>query len=289
VRFSSFKRGRARGLAVIDGAGKLRGLMAGDDDFPGELPALIAGGHGALAAAAQRLQAGAPIDERDIEFLPPLGQPPKIICVGLNYAEHSREGGFEPPTYPTIFGRFNSSLVGHRQPLVRPRVSQQFDYEGEMVAVIGRGGRHIPKASALEHVIGYSIFNDASVRDYQLRTPQWTIGKNFDGTGAFGPWLITADELPPGASGLKLQTRLQGQIVQSASTSDLIFDVATLVSLLSVAFTLECGDVIVTGTPSGVGVARKPPLFMKPGETCEVEIEGIGTLINPIADEADGH
>jgi 2-keto-4-pentenoate hydratase/2-oxohepta-3-ene-1,7-dioic acid hydratase in catechol pathway len=185
-----------------------------------------------------------------------------------------------------VFARFSSSLIGHKAPLIRPRVSAQFDYEGELVAVIGRSGRRIPKAEALDHVVGYSIFNDASVRDYQLRTTQWTVGKNFDGTGAFGPWLVTPDELPPGASGLKLQTRLQGQVVQQASTADLIFDIAALVSLLSEAFTLEAGDVIVTGTPSGVGFARKPPLFMKAGDTCEVEIEGIGTLINPVVDEA---
>lgn len=286
MRFLAFKRGQQRGLAVADSAGKLRGLLSNETQYPGDLAGLIAAGHEALAAAGKRLLAGSAIDERGIVVLPPLEQPPKIVCIGLNYAEHTREGGFEPPSYPTIFGRFNSSLVGHRQPLIRPRVSQQFDYEGEMVAVIGRGGRHIAKSAALDHVIGYSIFNDASVRDYQMRTPQWTIGKNFDGTGAFGPWFVTADELPRGATGLKLQTRLQGTIVQSASTSDLIFDVATLVSLLSDAFTFETGDVIVTGTPSGVGFARKPPLFMKPGDVCEVEIEGLGTLINPIADEA---
>jgi len=286
MRFLAFRRGTQRGLAVADSGGQLRGLMAGEPHFPGELAALIAAGPDALAAAGKRLLAGSAIDDPDIVVLPPLEQPPKIVCIGLNYADHSREGGFEPPTYPTVFGRFNSSLIGHRQPLIRPRVSQAFDYEGELVAIIGRGGRHIEKAKALDHVIGYSIFNDASVRDYQMRTPQWTIGKNFDGTGAFGPWLVTADELPRGATGLKLQTRLQGTVVQSTSTKDLIFDVATLVSLLSEAFTFETGDVIVTGTPAGVGFARKPPLFMKPGDVCEVEIEGIGTLVNPVADEA---
>ena len=209
----------------------------------------------------------------------------KIICVGLNYTEHARESECARPDYPTIFARFNSSLVGHRAPLVRPRVSEQFDFEGELVAVIGRGGRRIPKEHALAHVIGYSIFNDASVRDYQVRTSQWTMGKNFDGTGAFGPWLVSADDLPPGATGLRLQTRLRGEVVQDATTADLIFDVATLISVISEVMTLNSGDLIVTGTPAGVGVARKPQLFMKAGDVCEVKIEGIGTLVNDVVDE----
>jgi len=137
-------------------------------------------------------------------------------------------------------------------------------------------------------VAGYSLFNDASIRDYQFKSPQWTVGKNFDGTGAFGPWLVTADELPPGCRGLRLQTRLNGEVVQSASTDDLVFDVATLVSVLSEAFTLEAGDIIVTGTPSGVGLARKPPLWMKPGDVCEVELEGLGVLRNAVVDQEAG-
>jgi 2-keto-4-pentenoate hydratase/2-oxohepta-3-ene-1,7-dioic acid hydratase in catechol pathway len=151
--------------------------------------------------------------------------------------------------------------------------------------VIGKGGRHISHADALDHVVGYSIFNDASIRDYQFKSPQWTVGKNFDDTGAFGPVLATADELPPGAKGLKLQTRLNGIVVQEASTSDMVFDVATLIATISEAITLKAGDVIVTGTPSGVGLGRKPPLFMKAGDVVEVEIEGIGVLTNPIVDE----
>jgi acylpyruvate hydrolase len=151
--------------------------------------------------------------------------------------------------------------------------------------VIGKGGRHIPAAAALDHVIGYSIFNDVSVRDYQFKTPQWTVGKNFDDTGAFGPSLVTADELPPGCKGLLLQTRLNGEVVQSASTDDMVFDVATLIAVISEAITLRSGDVIVAGTPSGVGVSRKPPLFMKPGDIVEVEIDKIGILSNPIIEE----
>jgi 2-keto-4-pentenoate hydratase/2-oxohepta-3-ene-1,7-dioic acid hydratase in catechol pathway len=218
-------------------------------------------------------------------MLPPLPVPGKIICVGLNYVDHSIESGFVPPDYPTIFTRFASSLVGAGAPIIRPRVSTQLDYEGEMVAVIGTGGRHIPEENALDHVIGYSIFNDASVRDYQKKAPQWTIGKNFDGTGAFGPYLVTADELPRGGKGLHIQTRLNGQLVQDASTNDMVFSVAKLISILSEAITLSPGDVIVSGTPAGVGMARKPPLFMKHGDLCEIEIEGIGVLRNPVQDE----
>ena len=190
------------------------------------------------------------------------------------------------PDYPTLFARFPSSLIAHDKPIVRPRVSDKLDYEGELVAVIGKGGRYIPRAAALSHVCGYSIFNDGSIRDFQLRTPQWTVGKNFDNTGPFGPIFVSADELPPGAHGLKIETRLNGRVMQSATTADLIFDVATLVALISEAMTLEPGDLIITGTPAGVGAARKPPVFMKAGDICEVEIEGIGILRNPIADEA---
>jgi 2-keto-4-pentenoate hydratase/2-oxohepta-3-ene-1,7-dioic acid hydratase in catechol pathway len=207
-----------------------------------------------------------------------------VICVGLNYRDHSAESGFKQPDYPTLFSRFNSSLIAHGAPIVRPLVSTQLDYEGELVAVIGKGGRHIPRESALDHVIGYSIFNDASIRDYQFKSPQWTVGKNFDDTGAFGPALVTTDELPPGAADLKLQTRLNGVVVQEASTTDMVFDVATLIAIISEAITLRAGDVIVTGTPSGVGLGRKPPLFMKAGDVVEVEIEKIGVLSNPIVD-----
>jgi 2-keto-4-pentenoate hydratase/2-oxohepta-3-ene-1,7-dioic acid hydratase in catechol pathway len=222
-----------------------------------------------------------------LRILPPLARAPKYICVGLNYIDHAKESPYkDKPQYPSFFPRFASSIVGPEEPIVRPKVSSELDYEGELVAVLGRGGRYIPRSNALDHVFGYSIFNEASLRDYQFKSSQWTAGKNFDGTGAFGPVLVTADELPPGAAGLKLETRLNGKTVQSASTSDMIFPVAELVHLASEFMTLEPGDVIVTGTPAGVGFARKPQLFMKDGDVCEVEIEGIGILRNPIRNEA---
>lgn len=287
MRFVAFRDVRGTGLAVLSpDDGEYFGLHVEDVGYTGDLLTLLRGGRARLSDAHRRLWAGEQLDPETIEFLPPIPQPGKIICVGLNYADHSAESGFKQPDYPTLFGRFNSSLIGHKAPLIRPRVSDQLDYEGEVVAVVGKGGRHIAKAAALEHIAGYSVFNEASVRDFQVKAPQWTVGKNFDGTGAFGPAFVTADELPLGAKGLKLETRLNGQIVQSASTSDIVFDVASLVSIISEAISLEPGDLIVTGTPAGVGLARKPPLYMKPGDICEVEVEGLGILVNPVAQEA---
>ena len=285
MKFVSFSREGQRGLAVETDKGVLRGWCLGDAGYVGDLRWLIAAGSEALKQAGAALACGPVVDPSPITFLPPISELEKIVCIGLNYREHAAKSHVAPPEHPTVFARFASSLVGHGAPLIRPRISTQFDFEGELVAVIGAPGRHIARAQALDHVAGYSIFNDGSVRDIQQRTSQWTLGKNFDGTGAIGPCFVTADELPPGARGLRLTTRLNGEAMQNASTDDLIFDVATLVADLSVAFTLMPGDIIVTGTPSGVGVARSPQLFMQPGDVCEVEIEGIGTLRNPVEDE----
>jgi acylpyruvate hydrolase len=285
MRFIRFEVGKNEGLAIERG-GRGCGLIASDPGYPGGLDLLVRKGFPALEAAAEALEGGREIDLSAVSRLPPLCAPEKVICVGLNYRDHSAESGFNQPDYPTLFGRFNSSLIGDGAPIVRPYVSDQLDFEGELVAVIGKGGRNIPRAAALDHIIGYSIFNDGSIRDYQFKTPQWTIGKNFDDTGAFGPVFVTADELPAGCKGLRLETRLNGEVVQSASTSDMVFDVATLVATISEAITLRSGDIIVTGTPSGVGVSRKPPLFMKPGDRVEVEIEKIGVLSNPIVAQA---
>ena len=285
MRFLTFKSKGEEGLGILDSSGEVRGLLAGDPRFPGNLDELVGESDEAVHAAGKLLLTGKVFDQQTITLLPPLSASAKIICIGLNYAAHTQEGGFEPQTYPAVFTRFNSSLIGHRAPLVRPRVSDKLDYEGEMVAVIGRGGRYIDKADPLSHVIAYSVFNDGSIRDYQMKTAQWTVGKNFDGTGAFGPHLVTHDEVPSGAGGLRVQTRLNGRVMQDGSTSDLIFDVATLISLLSEACTLQPGDLLVTGTPAGVGFTRKPPVFMKSGDVCEVEVEGVGTLVNPVADD----
>jgi acylpyruvate hydrolase len=283
VRFFHFHANHRDGLA-IEANGSARGLCADQASYPGDLDELVGGGAEALAAAAKILASAPLVDCAKLALLTPLRRPQKVICVGLNYREHSAEAGLKQPDYPARFGRFNSSLI-HGAPIVRPRASSQLDFEGELVAIIGKPGRNIAAADALDHVIGYSIFNDASIRDYQFKSPQWTVGKNFDDTGAFGPCLVTADELPPGGRGLRLQTRLNGKVVQDASTEDMVFDVASLIAIISEAMTLQSGDIIVTGTPSGVGLSRKPPLFMRAGDLIEVEIEKIGILSNPIVEE----
>ncbi|MDT7532900.1 fumarylacetoacetate hydrolase family protein [Sphingobium sp. SA2] len=280
MRLAKVSKNGQTGLAVDTGAG-VKALFG--DAALYDLDALIAQGGGALTQAGYAVVAGGKdVAIDDLTFLPPLIKAPKILCLGLNYKDHAAEGGFQVPEFPTVFGRFNSSLIGHGAPIIKPPCSDQLDYEAEMVAVVGKGGKDIAKEDALSHIVAYSVFNDGSIRDYQLKTPQWTVGKNFDDTGAFGPWLVTADELPAGGAGLKIETRLNGQTVQSANTSDMVFDVVDTVALLSTCFTLEAGDVLVMGTPSGIGLARNPPLFMKDGDVCEVEIEKIGLLVNPI-------
>ena len=284
MRFASIKRNGIEGTGLVTGD-RAKVCWVNTATYPGSLDDLVKGGMPALQAAGIQLATGEDVALSDVELLPPLRRASKLICIGLNYADHSKESGFATPTYPAIFSRYNSSLMGHGAPMVRPKVSEQLDFEGELAVIIGKGGRHIPVESALDHVIGYSVFNDGSVRDYQMKSTQWTIGKNFDDTGAFGPTLVTADELPLGAKGLKIETRLNGVVVQSSNIDHMIFDVATLISLLSVAHALEPGDVIVSGTPAGVGMARKPQLWMKPGDVCEVEIEKVGLLRSPITAE----
>lgn len=275
--------GVRRGDEVID-------LRIAAPEMPRDMNALLALGSNGLMTIQRAIERAPAVAVRSVaglEWLVPVPAPEKIICIGMNYAEHIKEAPtpHEVPKYPVVFLRQAGSLVAHNQALRRPLCSDQFDFEGELVCVIGRGGRHISKADALSHVAGYSLFNDASVRDYQFKSSQWTVGKNFDASGAFGPELITADELPEGARGLRLRTVLNGQTVQDASTSDMIFDIATQISLMSVAMTLMPGDVIVTGTPSGVGIGRKPPLWMKHGDICTVSVEGVGTLSNHVLDE----
>lgn len=228
---------------------------------------------------------GETVEPGEESYLPVMTLPGKIICVGLNYADHTRESNYVQPDYPTVFPRFNSSLLAHNQPIILPKLSNTLDYEGELAVVLKSGGRYINKAQALECVAGYALFNDASVREYQFLTPQWTVGKNFDATGAFGPDLVTADELPPGAAGLLLETRVNGETVQSANTRDMVFDVATLIATLSEAITLGAGDVIVTGTPAGVGFGMDPKRFLKEGDVVEVSVEQVGTLRNRIRAE----
>ncbi|WP_422099231.1 fumarylacetoacetate hydrolase family protein [Variovorax sp.] len=266
--------------AVVDGA-----IVT----LPGDMVTLCSRGAAGFAAAAKEA-ASAPATARipfgSAKLLPVVPRPGKIICLGLNYADHAAEGGNQRPDYPSFFLRGASSLVAHGAAIQRPRVSSHLDFEAELAVVIGRTSRHLSEADALEAVAGYACFNDATLRDYQRRTAQWTIGKNFDATGALGPWLVPASELPPGAAGLKIESRLNGTVMQSSNTARMLFPVAETLCLLTEALTLEPGDVIVMGTPAGVGYARKPPVWMKAGDTIEIEIEGIGVLSNPVENEA---
>jgi acylpyruvate hydrolase len=283
MRIVHFETRGVLGIAADEGTG-WHGFTQRDCGFPGTLPELIAQG-GDLLRIGRSLGQSPTIELDAVRLLPPVPVPPKILCVGLNYDDHLEESGLKKPAYPEIFARFATSLIGHQEPIRRPRESKSLDYEAELAVVIGKSGRRIAQEQALDHVAGYSMFNDATIRDFQLRTPQWTIGKNFDGTGAFGPSLVTPDAVPPGARGLRIQGRLNGRVMQDASTDQLIFSVPVLIEMISAAISLERGDVIITGTPGGVGAARKPPVFMKPGDIFEVEIERLGILINSVQDD----
>src|SRR5579863_7033881 len=284
MRIVHFEKAGVLGIAADGGSG-WHGLSARDSGFPGTLPELIARGADLLRTGKDLLPMRA-VDLNAVRILPPVPKPPKILCVGLNYDDHLEESGLKKPVYPEIFARFATSLIAHREPIRQPPESLTLDYEAELAVVIGRRGRRISRDRALDHVAGYSLFNDATIRDFQLRTPQWTMGKNFDGTGAFGPWLVTPDALPPGAHGLRIQGRLNGRVMQDTSTDKLIFGVPALISMISVAMSLEPGDVIITGTPGGVGAARKPPVFMQEGDVFEVEIDGLGVLSNTVQCES---
>lgn len=284
MRLVTFEKDASARLGVL--AGDEIADLSGLAGAPVSLFDLLQAG-GDAVASVKPLQEKAPrLPLSGVKLLPVIPRPGKIICLGLNYAEHAAEGGREKPDYPNFFMRSATTLIGHGAAIPRPRVSEQLDFEAELAAIIGRRvPRHVAKADALSYVAGYACFNDVSVRDYQRRTPQWTIGKNFDGTGPFGPAFVTADELPQGATGLKIESRLNGKIMQSANTRDMIFPVDETIMLLSECMTLEPGDVLVMGTPAGVGFARTPPVWMKAGDTIEVEIEGVGLLSNPVVDE----
>lgn len=269
---------------ILDGSRVIPSAQLGQN-FPPTLMALIAD-----AEAFNRLSQG--WRERssdmtgslltDLDMLPCIQRPGKVICLGVNYIDHAKEGGNQIGDYPAVFLRCSTSLLAHRAPLKVPSISDKLDFEAELAVVIGRAARHVSEQEALSAVFGYACFNDATLRDYQRKTSQWTVGKNFDATGAFGPCLVTSDELPAGCVGLHIESRLNGQVMQSANTADMAFGVARTVSLLSESMTLEPGDVVVMGTPGGVGYARTPPVWMKAGDTIEVEIEGVGVLSNPV-------
>lgn len=267
-----------------------------DATVPADVLALLTLGEPALADARAALDHARALDPAtaaaqllraplaDVGLLPPVPNPPKIICVGRNYAEHAREAGRELSPIPIIFPRFAATLLPDGGALVRPTVSEQFDWEGELAIVIGRRGRHISKEAALDHVAGYSVFNDATIRDFQFRTTQYTAGKNFHASGPFGPALVTRDEVAD-PHALRITTHIDGELQQDGNTRDMLFDIPTIVAHLSEFVELEPGDVIPTGTPAGVGFKRTPPRFLQPGEVVRVEVEGVGVLTNPVVAE----
>ena len=271
----------AYGILKADGVIDLSIRLGGR--FP-TLRALLAGNG---LAEARRLAADleADVDLGDLTFAPVIPTPDKIICVGLNYRDHVAETGRTETPNPALFARFAGSQVGHGQPMVRPRVSDHFDYEGELAVIIGTGGRHISEADALRYVAGYACYNEGSVRDWQMHTSQYLAGKTFAGTGAFGPWMVTSDEIPD-PSALTLETRVNGQVVQHTTTDLMITPVPKLIAYISTILPLLPGDVIVSGTPGGVGAKRTPPLWLKPGDMVEVEISSVGLLSNPVIAEA---
>ena len=249
--------------------------------YPDLRSVLAAGQLSALAEAVDHTL----LDASDLTYLPVIPLPDKILCVGVNYRPHVEEMGRDVPARPVVFVRFAGSVVGHRQSVVRPTVSQQFDYEGELAVIIGKRGRHVKRQAALDHVAGYTCFMDGSVRDWQQHTTQFTPGKNFDRSGAVGPHLVTRDVIPE-PSAMQLKTRVNGEVVQTGRVSELIFDIPDLIEYCSTFTELLPGDLIATGTPGGVGVARTPPLWLQPGDIVEVDVDAVGVLSNPVRDEA---
>lgn len=279
MRLVSFLTGGQPSYGVAEGDGLREAAASFRSRYP-DLRAVLAAN--AVAELGRSLDRRFGIDA--VTLLPPVPNPDKILCVGLNYLSHIRETGREAPRHPSIFVRFPSSVRGHGVPLIRPRVSAQFDFEGELAVVIGKPGRRIAAADAMDHVAGYSAFNDGSIRDFQRHTTQFWPGKSFDDSGSMGPWLVTRDDLPDPAA-QHLRTLLNGEVMQSAPLSDLAFTIPDIIAYVSQVTELLPGDIIATGTPGGVGLFREPPVFMRPGDRIEVEITGIGTLSNPVADE----
>ncbi|HEY3515711.1 MAG TPA: fumarylacetoacetate hydrolase family protein [Gammaproteobacteria bacterium] len=280
MRLASFERKGRPGFGIVvgDGVVDIAARFAGKANSLRETLASFG------LRELERLAGSAPdFGVDDVAFAPVIPDAAaKLLCVGINYMPHIKEMGRERPERPVIFVRFGDSIVGHGQTLLAPRESEQFDFEGELAVVIGKRARRVTRERALDYVAGYSCFNDGSVRDYQRHSGQFTPGKNFHASGAFGPWLVTTDEIPDPRK-LTLTTRLNGAVMQHESVGELCFDVPQLIEYCSLWTQLEPGDVIVTGTPGGVGAGRKPPIWMKAGDTVEVEISGIGTLRNPVA------
>jgi acylpyruvate hydrolase len=285
MKLTTFHKDGKDRLGLIDGEHVIDFNQA-QPQVAADLRLALKSGVDLAAAAKQALVSNADrLPLASLQLSPLIPEPGKIICLGLNYFDHAKEGGRDKPEYPWFFLRAASSLLAPNEDAMLPKVSERLDYEAELAVVIGKTVKHATMDNALDCVFGYSCFNDISVRDYQKKTPQWTIGKNFDKTGGFGPVLVTADALPAGAEGLRIQSRLNGQVMQSANTRDMIWGVAETIKLLTEGLTLEPGDVIIMGTPAGVGQARTPPVWMKHDDVVEIEIENIGLLRNKIKAE----
>jgi 2-keto-4-pentenoate hydratase/2-oxohepta-3-ene-1,7-dioic acid hydratase in catechol pathway len=277
--------GNSAAVFLVEGD-RAKNLSSGHAGIGSDLMALI-NSPVLMAEIARTGMTGTTVALAEITPALPIARPGKIICLGLNYVDHVKEGGYDIPDYPALFMRSQNSMMAAGQPMVRPTCSERLDYEVELMVIVGKGGRHISQADALDHVFAYTVFNDGSVRDYQRKTHQWTPGKNFDNTGAVGPVVVTPDELPEGAAGLKIESRVGTEILQSSNTADMMWPVAAAIEIISEYTTLEPGDLIAMGTPPGVGHAKKPPRWLRPGETVEAEIEGIGICASPVKDEAD--
>jgi 2-keto-4-pentenoate hydratase/2-oxohepta-3-ene-1,7-dioic acid hydratase in catechol pathway len=277
-------------LGVVEGD-QVVDFQAFDSGVPNDLGAWLAASSGdtrPLGEIAKRAPASARRPLKGLSYALPVANPGKIICLGLNYLDHVKEGPQRDniPQFPTIFMRGLSSMVAHESPIIRPKVSEQLDYEAELILVVGKRAKHLTLQNATSCVAGYSCGNEGSIREFQRKTTQWDMGKNFDATGGFGPWMVPADELPDAAKGLKIESRVNGKVMQSDNTDNMMFPIPEMLVYITQGMTLEPGDIIFTGTPSGVGHARKPPAWMRDGDTCEIEIEGVGVLSNPIKDEA---
>ncbi len=290
MKIVGFEVNNSAHLGVVDGD-RVVDLQAVDASVPGDLGEYLRAHNGdlnPLAALAAKASASARLPLAGLKYMLPVARPGKIICLGLNYLDHVKEGPQKDniPKFQSIFFRMLTSLTPHLQPLIRPKTSIQLDFEGELIVIIGKRAKHLTLANATDCIAGYTCGNEGSVREYQRHTTQWGMGKNFDRTGSVGPWMVTGDELPKGGKGLEIQTRLNGKTMQSSNTDLFMFPVAESLVYLTEGMTLEPGDILFTGTPSGVGHARKPePVWMKAGDVCEIEVEGIGVLRNPIEDE----
>ncbi len=286
MKLATFTHNGSTRIGVVDGD-EVVDLAAAAPDLPREMVGFLEAGPEALSAAQASVARGPRVALAEVRLEAPIARPPKFLAVGLNYADHVAEGGMETPQHPTIFNKQSTCVTGPTDPVHVPRVSHVLDYEGELGFVIGRRCRHVSRDDAPDVIAGYLVVDDVTVRDWQLRTPTWTMGKSFDTHGPIGPWIVTSDELRD-PHRLQLRTWVNGELRQDSNTKELIFDCFTLVEHFSTAFTLEPGDIVATGTPSGVGIVRKPPQLLKAGDVVRIEIEGIGAIENPVIDEPEG-